>query len=103
MITEQSEILLIYSDPDQKTDNKVSVTQISQETGTSQISVQVLALSNEYASFFRGNEPALFTDETIFLNKPMVYVKYDCNEILSVKREKRRDESIEYSQWICEI
>ena len=46
MITEQSEILLIYSDPDLKTNNEVSVTQISNETGTSQIEVQILALNN---------------------------------------------------------
>ena len=102
MITEQSEILLVYSDPDITKSNEVSVTQVSIETGTSQIKVQIIALSNEYVSFFRGQEPALFVDETIFLSKPLIYVN-DYNEILSVKREKRLKEDIDCTQWNCEI
>ena len=102
MITDQSEILLVYSDPDLKTNNEVSVTQVSNETGTSQINVQVIALNNEYASFFRGHDTALFLDETIFLSKPLIYVN-DYNEILSVRREKRLENNTECTQWSCEI
>ena len=50
-----------------------------------QISVQTLALSNEYARFFKSHEPALLVDDTIYFNKPMIYVD-DVNEILGVTR-----------------
>ena len=96
MITEQSEILLVYSDPDLKTNNEVSSIKISDERGTSQISVQIIALAYEYVNYFRGQEHALFIDETIFLNRPLIYVN-DYNEILSVKRERKHDKSIEYN------
>ena len=103
LITEQCEILLIYADPEKKNDNKVSVTKLSDKAATPQILVQTLALSNEYARFFRDHEPALLVDDTIYFNKPMIYVN-DVNEILSATRltqhnTKNANSQLDLNQW----
>lgn len=62
--------------------------------------MQVIALANEYACFFRADDPAIFLDETIFLNRPMIKIN-DVNQILSVKREKGKDS--DSHEFVCEV
>ena len=67
LITEQNEILLLYSDPNQSTGNLAKVTKFGGIAGTSEISLNVLTLDKEYSRFFEKHDPALLSDETIFL------------------------------------
>ena len=67
LITEQNEILLLYSDPKKSNGNEASVSKFGGEAGTPEISLKILALNKDYSRFFEKHDPALFIDETIFL------------------------------------
>ena len=66
MITDNHEIMLIYSDP-AKTDSEISVMEFGKKDGTLPIKLQVLTVANEHAEFFSKPDPAIFIDEAIFL------------------------------------
>ena len=66
VITDNHEIMLIYSDP-AKTDNEVSVMEFGKKEGALPIKLQVLTVADEHKEFFAKPDPAIFIDEAILL------------------------------------
>ena len=73
---------------------------LGKQEGTLPIKLHVLTVSNEHAEFFAKPDPAIFTDEEIFL------LHYDSTKIISFKREKGKvdiyaNPNQEKHHWTC--